>query len=1491
MAKSFLTRDKKRLIILPALAVLFVVCLVLGIVFAAKSCTGIDGLLSRDAVSVGAANTTQVGAYYVETGTVKRNKPVSEARDGGLASGYPEYGKTLNLTTEQKNAIIEENNSLVAGTSYDKMDQNGYLYLKGEPVKDASGEHRQLYRHTASVGLYYGDVSDSEPGVVKQMSFRHRTYNSYYEVTGLYAPAGEVIKVQMSEEDMEKTDGISIHIGQALYNGQANNIWAAREFNRMPVILNTMNMTKDTSELEGGVYTCYVGSYFGGPIYIRDETESYTVTISGGVNYAHYILGVTTEDEFEKLSKSTAPYFDLEVWESGVLHSGPKTGAPFNYEQLTKAAILWEKISIVSTKVTNQGIVFIYDPFVAAGAAVAFPGRRSVNCPAGWMANSLNYEAFVSSGSWGNMHEYHHNFQGGWGFGYTGEVTNNALNLVSYSLFTKISATRSIGSYGAAGLSGWNMYTSAPWALNRVNTNQIGDTNGLAVYATLLHNFGQDAFVSAKASGAEYLNKWAEVTHQDFGYYASLVESYSGVAPSALKPTEYSAFVPVSCVYQTGRSYVLDGEKKYIQTMQPFVVGTDEPTTIDLRPYTVDSAGQYEKGSIVIGKGLSYKVKSVNSDGINGKLKNEGDDVYTYTPSKGDTSGKIYVTLEIVDENGVLGGKKADDVELVIEFTHSQEAVRFKLNRTVYTYKEGAVPTSAEEAFNNKYAGNIGKVESDNVNATQNSNTDVWLYEEGSKPNNAPDTVVRTPNSVVEVSGKLYFETAGKYRIVLRGRWNAALFVSLDGGKNYKLAAKLDKADIDKAATFSLAREDYYFDFETSDITGDEEGYVYFKSVLVTKENSFMGLGFAQWTVPQYTTKDDYDERGNIIKTHYYDGNGNEVSAAEAQNAQPIEPTDANKISYATAYRASYTPAKAFESEYFYKKEYNYTYHDDDAVVCGENSTLVGTNNMNTKGWGGMAQYDINKMFDGNPATSFVSQYHDISDDAPYYIYGDVGETVSANYLNIIGSATSAINYQSIGYGMPLKFSFFVADGADKIDLSSPLIEVDEEEFSGLDKNYPFGGKKSFRYWCLVIQKTPNNRVGINRLQFKNMSFDLTIEGGNDNQKSPDDSLFTYRGNWQAKAANSKFGHVNVGGKNATVDFKFEGTRLIITSSKSFGSDYKVVIDGQYVNSEPLKADDGESTVTYLSPELGDGVHSAVIVCKGEANIESIVFSSDYVAHYDTVVKRAPITVAWKVLLWLALAFAVALGVAVLVFILIDRKKSPVPATGKKKTDKKKNKTSASAAKADKKAAKPAPAQPTKTAKTTSEATKTAPAPASTRNVAPGVPTVKIPTRAASTIQSKPATPVASATKPPATSATAQTAKKPVQTSTARTTPAQTAKPAPTTARTAPAPTSTTRTTPAQTARPAPTATARTTPAARPAASPARPTTNHPASTARTTPQSPARTTPTSTARTTPPSTAPRTTPTRTTPVQTPSRSAPATRNTPTNQSGRTDKK
>ncbi len=986
------------------------------------------------------ATNTAVGYYGKVIGTVERVVP-KKTRDEGLGV-YPKFGYTLSTVIgngdEQvrgRKELIEESNYLTAtgtlnagGGNYKFMDKDGFLYngTTAEPQQslDKAGKPRRLYKHSASAGLYMGDVSPDEPGIIKRVTMRPRGYDGY-GVTGVYAPAGEVIKIQLGEADMDATGGIVIHIGQALYNGKANNIWVEKgQMPRIPHLLNTMTVDKNTSvfDVDTKTYTAYVGSFIGGPLYIRNEGVTFTATISGGVAYSHFILGYTTEEEFNKNASSTAPYFDLEVWHNGVLHSGAKTGASgLNYDDIYNAAVLWDKIASVTTTGSNQGIVFLYDPFVAAGAAVAFPGQRSVNCPQDWMRASLDSDGLVTTGSWGNLHEYHHNFQG-YGVGNGGEVTNNGMTLVSYALFTKISALRGLGDCGSQGLGGWNSYTSATWALGEVlkisgGQNPSNGKQGLALYATLLHNLGADNYIQAKVrqqslrygeSYEGYLKAWQDVTHNDMTYFfKDLLCGIDDAKAAELKNADYPVFVPVSSVFQTGRSYYFDGQKKYIKTMRPYVVPYGKATEIDLGKYTA-AGGRYQSGSVVIPDGFSYEIKRVSAPKCGTFEPVEGTK-YRYTPDGYNRSGEITVTLGITKDDGAF---TVDDVDLVLEFEPSQEKTKTEIKRTTYTYGGSVKYADAQEAYENGFAGYTEKSEIVHTNPVQSCNTDIWYYpdtqENRDEYADAPEHFFAPTDAVAVLEGKLHIESEGKYRIYLRGRTNCAFYYSTDGGATYLAGGAI------KSGTGSGFR----FDDENTyvDVQMPSNSWIFFKSVLIANSgadrfSSFMGLGLARWT----------------------------SSEAPAGGAP-----------YVNAFRTDYEYVEStFETEYFYTREYTYSYTDE-----------LGS--------------------------------------------GDV----------------------------------FNAEGT---------------------------------------------------------------------QASPDGALFAFDGNWTAKSAQSTFGHLYVGKKDAKLTFTFEGSRLLILSGKAYGGAFKVEIDGLLLPTEQLKSDGGDTYVSYISPELGGGEHSVTVTCVGDASIDSIV--------------------------------------------------------------------------------------------------------------------------------------------------------------------------------------------------------------------------------------------------------------------------------------------
>ncbi len=1220
-----------------------------------------------------------VGYYGEVAGKVKRVKPDTEIKNEGRASAYPVYGTNLNASAEEKNAIILESNYLTAtgtanagGGGYKWMNSQGELFNGTTAAPEPTG--RRLYQHTASVGLYRGNVSDDEPGIIKTVTMRPRGYNGY-GVTGVYAPAGEVIKIQLSEQDMESTGGIVIHIGQALYNGQANNIWSGKPMPRIPHLLNTMTVDKNTSVYDETThtYTAYVGSFIGGPLYIRNENVTFTATVSGAVAYQHFILGYTTKEEFEENSKSSAPYFDLEVWNYGVLHSGSKYYArSFSYDDLYKAAVLWEKIASVTTSGSNQGIVFLYEPFVAAGAAVAFPGRRSVNCPEGWMSNSLNYNGIVTSGAWGNLHEYHHNFQG-YGVGNGGEVTNNAMTLVSYALFTKISAKRGISNFGAQGLGGWNDYTSATWALEqtlkiaRPDESPSNGNQGLALYATLLHNFGADNFIKVKRAGggqsyAVYMNAWQNVTHNNMYYYFNDVLKGSGLSDNA--DSSYPVFVPVSCVYQTGRSYIYDGQKKYFKTMQPYVIAPDKPFSIDVSKYSAPN-GQYDKGSIVIPDGFSYKVKSITKP-AHGTIEVSDKRNITYIPDTNDkskTSGQIILTLEITKDDGAF---KVQDVDLVLEFELSHEVNKMTLERTTYTYTPENKYTDAQTAFENGFAGYTDKPEKyDHSNPVQNANTDIWAYpdteENRNKYPDAPEHHFSHDNKVDVLDGKLYFEDDGKYRVYLRGRLNCAVYFSLDG-KTYDLGATIKDAKV--PANSSLFRpddENTYFDVEFREgeatVTvncgegktsvfelGDTGNWLYFKEVLIVQSTpaiSYIGLGMKQWTQTMFTLEErHYNSDGvevegkesegyQYTETTYNDYAGHSVAVERRNsdgsalyfkivNGQRVESTleevtaltesklvepvvTAKSQPYVNAYRSNYEfpDNSSFESEYFYKRNYNYNYIGDPDIVTDRVTQAYVASQSNYKGWDDSSDYAIGNLFDGNPDTIIhTDRNFFVGADNPAVFTVDLGETVTANTIKLYPSRLANTHILAFPKDFSVQGSL---DGETYFEMgkwtgkSAPAVSED----------YAFYETYNFRYYRLSVTATKSgtSRVALADIKIINT---LRLNGNGSNHINPDNDKLIYSSNWQIKQAASSFGHVYSGKQGATLTFNFVGTRVGILVPSGSAKNFEVHIDGKKMQSIKLKKDNGATVMGYICEALENGTHRVELRCTGDADIDSI---------------------------------------------------------------------------------------------------------------------------------------------------------------------------------------------------------------------------------------------------------------------------------------------
>lgn len=722
-------------------------------------------------------------------GEVQRRKPL--VKNEGLER-YPTYGTTLaNATTEEKLAIIAENNALLASsTTYDSMDELGNLYLNGKPTG------KQLYKHMASENMYFGNVDDNEPAIIKQVTYKPRDGYKGINLTGVYAPAGEVIKITMSEEDLTKTGGVQVVIGQSLASSQANNIWEARDLNRMPIIRNVMQVNKTVS---------YVGFHLGGPIYVIPNNiniDNFSVTISGGVKYSHYIYGYTTEEEFLYNKDSSAPYFDFEVWDDGIRHSGPRRDVDkYTFSQLEESGLMWDKVTLFSNQFPGgsrsgeYGIHFLYDPFVAAGAMVAFPGRYSCNIPVGTMPYILDAKSFEDNplNYWGVIHELNHHFQN-FGLPNGTEVSNNSVNIATYAAYSDVSSNRNkdggtnMGYYN----DWWSVYTNPDYVMKEAMGIET-QNNALSAYTSILHNIGIEDFIKAAqiqtngTTSDSYYKAVSDASELDMTFFFKefLNQPLSDDKVSEIQNRYSHELIPVSSIYQTGRTVVKEKEKVSIQTARPYRIEKNQPYTFDLNT------------EIRVPEEISYTVKNVTSP-ANGTLVNKGENIYEYTPDANERlSGEFLVTLSLTNKNT---NKVYDDVDLIFEFEQYQLNQK-TLEKTVYTYTD-------ENKFNylsDALDANLGDYTS--AETTDYSNKTVAVSGDNYK----------SKNKIIEVKGKFKVDVSGLYRVAIRGRRQVALLFSLDG-VNYERAANINQinTDLDQYdQTNSETYKDYYLEPNT----------------------------------------------------------------------------------------------------------------------------------------------------------------------------------------------------------------------------------------------------------------------------------------------------------------------------------------------------------------------------------------------------------------------------------------------------------------------------------------------------------------------------------------------------------------------------------------------------------------------------------------------------------------------------------------------------
>lgn len=535
-------------------------------------------------------------------------------RDPINTSNYdiPTYTTSVS-STSHKTAVLSENNSLF---NYDKLDEDGVYYLNNASTSVNLYKFRD---NDAQLPTYLLD----DTAVSKSMTLRNSIYpvsetgvtNLPVNITGLYAPAGEVIKVEISQE-LANLNPV-IYIGSTSINGEMNNIADSDTYTRMPLRVKQLTLT-DTIN--------YIGSPLGGQIYIQVNADEYNVKITGAVEYMHYIHNNTTKDELIRLYDSSAPMIDIEVpeyirinmprnelteRENEIFNELTLNLEDYNEEEykekakqqvideIIEVADYWKLVSEVSGYLcpedlyrTNE-VTFFFDSYIVAGNSEVGKNFSTFQINQGrtlfnketdkiekitsFNEHFWNNEIFIESGS--------------------NDVTSNVLTILSYMLYDTYGTNRTY-------LSNVHTYSGAGSNINILNTSTSGNVYHTAKYATLIHSFGVHNFIKAittevqaeKVTDKLYL-QFSLVMQLNMQYYFEdiLGLSITDGLKEDIKSENFDMYIPIGSDLQIGQVI----NEKNIYLTQAYQLYSYEEININ--------------ESIIVPNEMQVKVNSVSS--------------------------------------------------------------------------------------------------------------------------------------------------------------------------------------------------------------------------------------------------------------------------------------------------------------------------------------------------------------------------------------------------------------------------------------------------------------------------------------------------------------------------------------------------------------------------------------------------------------------------------------------------------------------------------------------------------------------------------------------------------------------------------------------------------------------------------------------------------------------------------------------------------------
>ncbi len=573
----------------------------------------------------------QTGEPYVGLG--QENAKINFAEFGTLNSDtdpmYPKRGLENNSEGKYFNAFQKY-----------MLLRQAWFYRTKQAARDI--ENNSLKKHPAADGIY-GQIADSAKAVKKTI-ISDPIYKTPL-TTGLYLVPGEVAVVTVSGLNEGQTVELTTHQQDSLgydgsipkdfvpdesYNGL---ISTEKYFRYWDSILikeaqeafeqkRTPNYTQydfglnsqwqfqnqkvpcmGSSFVLKGNGTFKIGSIYGGPLFLQPTSSNVTLTIEGAVETPHYILGVTTKDEFEaSLRNAPGLIATLDV-ENGLLVGLSEHMR--KCDDIEKIAYFWHSVFAINESLNgrayNYNITMAYDLHVPAGEAVALSGSFAAQ-PQQWFGVCMNYKTLTTQGNWGTFHELGHiqakTYGVNWGMCSSncpnpceGEVWNNTLIILAYAMLCNMDPRVTYVEHGEF----VHPFTVVKRSMSVQKVDDYHNFSGtpgehfdqLSLYATLIHSFGPERFVDffytykvnpsyCTNARADFIYRIGLVDHVNIfdwintNYYGNVTENdFSSEQLEYLK--SLPVFYPIAYEWangingnETARKYDVDGKYQTI---------------------------------------------------------------------------------------------------------------------------------------------------------------------------------------------------------------------------------------------------------------------------------------------------------------------------------------------------------------------------------------------------------------------------------------------------------------------------------------------------------------------------------------------------------------------------------------------------------------------------------------------------------------------------------------------------------------------------------------------------------------------------------------------------------------------------------------------------------------------------------------------------------------------------------------------------------------